>query len=382
MSASPRRSGVSLAHAALLALLAFPACGEPAAPRLPDGSLPVDALMPSDAGGDALAPLSYIDFTVSGCDALELPGPVCRARVPAQLRFVGIAPTVVDTWLWTLGDGTTATGATVEHRFEVPGSFDVVLTVSGPGGTARALRPGFVRVDAAPVGGACADEAQCAAGLECLCDADDLCPAPLVSGLCTRSCSALVPCDDGAVCADLDRSGADGLWRQALCLPACLADADCGAGLHCRELPSAVGWVRGCFTGWLVADEGAACAAADGSPDAAACASGACLALGTRGLCAGACATDADCPHYASCAVFSDPLLGARCLARCEGGRSCDTDPWLQCEAPDPTGAFGFTALLDEGYCAPRRCSADGDCGPDGACVGDGGAGFCGAVRP
>jgi hypothetical protein len=175
------------------------------------------------------------------------------------------------------------------------------------------------------------------------------------------------------VCANLAPAGGSADWQRPLCLPACSGDGDC-PGARCRDLlDEEGGWTRACLPDGLLADDGAPCDDATGTPDPTRCASGSCLALGARGLCAASCDGGGVCPPDGACAG----LDGAKvCLVGCTA-RPCDADPWLGCEAPDPSGSLGFSvdaATPDPaGYCAPRRCSVPSDCGPDGACT----DGFC-----
>lgn len=326
---------------------------------------------------DANLPLSWVDFGVSGCRELDPGGPTCRAAAPARLRFVAIAPAAVETWLWDFGDGTTGGDADPEHVYLLPGTFTLMLSVGGPGGTASRTREAYVVVEPAAAGGACSTAAQCGEFMECVCAGGAGCPPSLAQGLCARECGSGTGCGAGSVCADLAPAGdpePDG-WRRSLCLPACGGGEPCPAGLVCRELRDGAGggWVQGCFAADLLADDGASCVTAAGLPDDAACASGRCVALGARGLCAAACGDPADCPSHAACATLG--AVGELCLARCAAA-TCAADPWLACEAADPSGELGFTVTEPpsaEGYCAPRRCTDAAECAPDGACDG----GFC-----
>ena len=50
--------------------------------------------------------------------------------------------------VWHLGDGKTATGRQVVHSYRTPGTYTVRLVVSGPGGTDREVKKGYVQVKA------------------------------------------------------------------------------------------------------------------------------------------------------------------------------------------------------------------------------------------
>jgi PKD domain-containing protein len=353
-------------------------CGQSTGLALgPDAHVAQDGAPIADAAArDGLPPLTWVDFAASGCEQFVASGPTCSGAAPLDLRFVAVAPTPIDTYVWSFGDGSSfSTQPFPSHRFDAPGSYTVRLTVGAASGTAQVKKDRFVVVTPAPIGSTCTSFSQCEAGLSCVCGPGDSCPPALTGGMCTRGCAAGSSCPGGAVCADLAPTGASGSWQRALCLAACTGDADCGRGFVCRELLAGdrPGWVKGCFAADLLADEGASCEDVNGTPDDARCASGRCAALGARGVCGGACGSRA-CPSYAACAQLG--TLGSICLLRCTAARPCTSDPWLDCEAPNPSGSLGFTVTDNPvaQYCAPARCTSAATCGLDGACT----AGFCG----
>jgi hypothetical protein len=180
-------------------------------------------------------------------------------------------------------------------------------------------------------------------------------------------------------------------WRRALCLPACMVAGDCRVGLRCRELPAllpgavsggAYTWKRACFADAL-GDDGEACAAPDGQPEADRCLSGRCDALGARGLCTSDCSVTG-CPSYAACVTFNGTPSKSQCLYRCDAAKVCPSgDPLLDCEPPGRAGGLGFSVPASEPvgatYCAPRRCSGASDCAPAGVCTTFGAGSFCSA---
>ncbi|WP_428261588.1 PKD domain-containing protein [Haliangium sp.] len=370
-------------------------CGDDGAPARDAGSPPADAASPTDAGSalsDATVPLAWVDFAVSGCDPVApdpAPGleidagapaaPACQGTAPLTLRFSALAPATVDVYVWRFGDSDSEPlpdSPTPTHVYELPGTYDVTLTVRGPGGSAAVERIGAVVVRAAVLGARCTQDAQCGTERDCLCDADSTCPAALSAGLCTATCGSGVPCAEG-VCADLAPTApADPTdWQRQVCLSPCGTDRVCPAGEQCQELLAGdgSGWTEACLAPGVLADLGGSCKSADGRLDHDRCASGVCLDLGARGACAAPCGSG-DCPPGAACADIVG--LGSFCLARCADVElDCQDDPWLACEAPG--AAAGFT--VDEpaapaGYCARRTCTAPDDCGPDGACD----SGLCG----
>ena len=328
---------------------------------------PREAVVAQGLVADAAPPeLTWVDFAASGCTTTT--ATTCRGQAPLVLHFGALAPRTLEGHRWSFGDGTAdSTDETPSHTFAGPGHFSVILAATAAGRSAQATKIDFVDVDPLPIGATCAD-GECAAGLTCICG--DGCPG--VPGVCSVACAPL--CNPGTVCVGFAAGSAD--WQRSLCLPACGGDSECPAGVHCRELPSRSGWAKACWPGGFPVDEGGSCVGASGAVDDPLCAAGSCADLGARGLCARTCDATHPCPSYASCATMAGGEH--RCLVGCSASRPCTGDPFLACQAPDATGALGFSVPGGSGtYCAPRRCQRKSDCGPDGDCVVLGGASFC-----
>lgn len=342
-------------------------CGACAAER------PVAQLQqPQQASADAgAAALTWVDFAVAGCPKYEAARPSCQGPAPLDLRFAAVAPAPLASYVWSFSDEPDpVVEPTPGHRFRMPGTYSVSLTVGGAGGTAQARREMFITVTTAPEGALCEASPQCATGLECVCASG--CGAG-VGGFCARRCEPGSSCGFGSVCVDLGPRGPGDGMQGLACLRACARDGDCEGRDICREVAGVnTHWTRACFPREAPADEGASCLGPTGTPDDNACLGGDCAELGARGLCAEPCDGSHPCPSYALCAIFTGG--GRRCLARCSATRPCDGDPFLACQASDATGALGFI-LADAAakVCSPKRCTQDDACGPDGSCQG----GFC-----
>jgi hypothetical protein len=234
------------------------------------------------------------------------------------------------------------------------------------------------------LGQPCQDEQQCESDLFCLCSGANPCTTGPLGGMCTSLCQKS-SCPAGDVCANLATASSNSdrpePWQAQVCLPTCLSDADCSAGLTCRTLPgwpNATAWVHGCFAD-VPADLGGPCLSATGVRRNDRCVTGLCADLGALGLCSHDC-TSASCPVGSDCAVFGDGR--ALCLVPCSSSFLCNQDPLLTCVAPGqsllgyqlkttPSGAGGGA------YCAPKPCGNDGDCSPAGLCRKDSGGGHC-----
>ena len=70
---------------------------------------------------------------------------------PVTVTFSDASTGAVDAWSWDLGDGTTATSGQVVHTYSDAGTYDVRLTVTGPGGSDSVLRTEAVVVEAPAV---------------------------------------------------------------------------------------------------------------------------------------------------------------------------------------------------------------------------------------
>jgi PKD repeat protein len=359
-----------------------------------DTTMAVDAATANDAGpvsdasfnSDAGPSLTFVDFSITGCEDIALdagvadagPTAPCPGAAPLTLRFTALAPAPVTVHAWSFGDGTGSDSRpSPDHMFELPGSYTVTLDVEGPSGTANIIKNNIVVAVTAPNGHICTLSSQCTSA-DCLCGDGATCPAGLTTGICTTDCSGASPCDTGEVCSDLAPTtpAMPAAWQRQVCLQSCAGGATCSDGLVCRSLRNGAGsgFVEGCFPADLLGDIGDSCVDEDGNIDDALCASGTCLDEGARGLCSADCSTDS-CPTGSACATFVGGTPTPSCMANCDT-TACDTDPWLACEQPGGAASKSFT--VDEtpvasGYCAPKSCSGAPDCGVDGMCS----SGFC-----
>jgi PKD repeat protein len=305
----------------------------------------------------------------------------CSGPAPLTVTFVPAVAGNIDVFAWQFGDNTTASEPTPRHTYPLPGSYDVVLTVAGPQGSAARTRASFVTVVPVPVGGRCEVDVQCADGLDCLCGSAGTCAPAFERGICSARCRDQM-CAAPAICADLSLAGSaspDEPWRRPTCVSSCAADADCAAGLRCRNLPSrfpAGQWVRGCF----VTEPGAlgdSCRGPGGSLNNQLCLSALCADWGALGVCSYDCER-AQCPQGSACATLS--AGGKRCVRSCNAAFACDQDPLLECQLPRAEGPAGFLVTgAAEGarFCAPRRCVRDLECAPAGRCQTEAGSGQC-----
>ncbi len=329
------------------------ACTDPAPLSARSDASSLDARTPPDAGigSDASAPLGFVDFAISGCatgDGSE--ASPCLGPSPLVLQFTALAPAQIDTQVWNFGDGSEPNSSLGPvHRFAAPGSYDIGLNVDGPGGSAGRVRLAAVVVIPAPLGSACDSSSHCASA-DCVCSAEDACPAPLATGICMLGCDSDEACG-GNLCIDLGEGGAEP-WQRTTCLPGCVpGDASCGPNASCQALRGVGGGLGfACFASGLLAPIGASCRNAQDELDHSLCASGACVDLGLRGMCSANC-DESSCPVGSACATPTGGSPTPLCVATCDAFE-CDGDGLLRCR--EPGDDFTVTGpVVADGYCTP-----------------------------
>ncbi len=69
---------------------------------------------------------------------------------PLNVSFTSTSTGSITGYSWTFGDGTSSTVANPSHSYSAAGTYNVALTVTGPGGTSTATKAGYITVTAAP----------------------------------------------------------------------------------------------------------------------------------------------------------------------------------------------------------------------------------------
>ena len=69
---------------------------------------------------------------------------------PLTVNFTSTSSGTIDTYAWDFGDGTSSTVANPSKVYSTPGTYSVVLTVTGPGGSNTTTRANFINVSSAP----------------------------------------------------------------------------------------------------------------------------------------------------------------------------------------------------------------------------------------
>ncbi len=97
--------------------------------------------------------------TKNGYVVVSVPPPVAEfggtptsGTHPLNVDFADLSSGSVTSWSWTFGDGGTSTAQNPSHLYTAAGSYDVTLTVTGPGGSDPETKSAYISVsDPAPV---------------------------------------------------------------------------------------------------------------------------------------------------------------------------------------------------------------------------------------
>src|SRR4029079_893070 len=90
----------------------------------PGGTASKTAATPISVSAPAVAPV--VNFSAAPSSGVA----------PLSVAFTNSTTGQVTTWAWNFGDGTTSNVQSPTHVYSAPGSYTVVLTATGPGGTA------------------------------------------------------------------------------------------------------------------------------------------------------------------------------------------------------------------------------------------------------
>ena len=74
-----------------------------------------------------------------------------RGAAPFTVSFIDASTGVVTDYAWDFGDGQSSVEKSPAHTYTTVGSYDVSLTVTGPGGSSSKTSPGFIVVTETPV---------------------------------------------------------------------------------------------------------------------------------------------------------------------------------------------------------------------------------------
>ena len=84
----------------------------------------------------------------------DFAGNTTSGTAPLDVKFTDKSTGKVTGWNWDFGDGTTSTEQNPTHTYSAPGTYTVVLTVTGPGGDDNKIQTNYITVNyPAPIAG-------------------------------------------------------------------------------------------------------------------------------------------------------------------------------------------------------------------------------------
>ncbi|MCX5905163.1 MAG: PKD domain-containing protein [Proteobacteria bacterium] len=75
---------------------------------------------------------------------------VASGTAPLAVQFTDTSTGTITSYTWNFGDGSTSTEKNPQHTYSQPGTYDVTLSVTGPEGSDREIKQGYITVAAAP----------------------------------------------------------------------------------------------------------------------------------------------------------------------------------------------------------------------------------------
>lgn len=91
-------------------------------------------------------------ITKSNYITVEYPPPVANFNTdttagiaPLTVHFTDASIGTITSWLWDFGDGSTSESQNPNNTYDKPGTYDVTLTITGPGGTKTETKEGYIR---------------------------------------------------------------------------------------------------------------------------------------------------------------------------------------------------------------------------------------------
>jgi len=116
------------------------------------GVFDVSLTVSNTHGSYTISEPDYITVTEPPIPAPEVDftGSPRNGDAPLGIQFTSIVTGEVTSYAWTFGDGGVASTPNPTHTYASAGSFGVTLVVTGPGGTAQAVKPAYITVNPPP----------------------------------------------------------------------------------------------------------------------------------------------------------------------------------------------------------------------------------------
>ena len=118
------------------------------------GTYTVSLTVAGPGGSDIETKVGYVTVSDSpSTPTADFSGSPTSGTAPLTVNFTDQSTGTVTAWFWSFGDGVTSFAQHPAHTYTAPGTYDVSLTASGPGGLDVETKVGYVTVGDTPSGG-------------------------------------------------------------------------------------------------------------------------------------------------------------------------------------------------------------------------------------
>ncbi len=113
------------------------------------GTFDVTLLVTGEGGSDSLTQFGFIvaNDPPPPAPVAGFGSDVQSGEIPLDVAFFDSSTGSITAWAWDFGDGGMSTATDPTHTYTVAGTYDVTLTVTGPGGSDTLVQPGFITAD-------------------------------------------------------------------------------------------------------------------------------------------------------------------------------------------------------------------------------------------
>jgi PKD repeat protein len=111
------------------------------------GTYSVDLLVTGPGGSHNLTRTNYIVVSAPpAAPVAAFSGAPTSGTAPHAVNFSDASTGSITSWAWTFGDGGTSSAQTPSHTYTTAGTYNVGLTVTGPGGSNNNTKTGYITV--------------------------------------------------------------------------------------------------------------------------------------------------------------------------------------------------------------------------------------------
>jgi len=114
------------------------------------GTYSVSLTVTGPGGSDSITKNNYITVNVPPPPVAGFSANPTSGDAYLSVQFTDTSTGAITSWSWTFGDGGTSTSEDPQHTYQVPGTYSVTLTVSGPGGSNAHTKTDYITVTQPP----------------------------------------------------------------------------------------------------------------------------------------------------------------------------------------------------------------------------------------